>query len=58
MNFEDEDVIVGDLIRISGSLFEKHYNILNVNNFTLTLDDEMPVSGSNLEFFIYKNERQ
>lgn len=58
INFEDNEIIAGDLIRINNDLFEKKYIILAVSNNSLVLNDTMPISLSELDFFIYPNEEE
>ena len=46
----------GDLIKIVDSNFAKHYTILNVSGNLLTLNDTMPITASNVTYYLYKNE--
>lgn len=55
-NFTALDIIPGYLIRIDDGYFEKHYVILSVSGNNLVLNDDMPVSSSSLNFYLYKNE--
>lgn len=51
-------VVPGDLIRINDSRFEKHYTVLDVTSSTLLVNDDMPVSDTNLSFNMYHNEEE
>lgn len=57
-DFIEENVQIGDLIRINNENFEKHYTILNITTNTLTLNDYMPISMSGLLYNIYHNEEE
>lgn len=57
-NFITSGVIAGDLIRIDDPDFEKHYTILAVNAHSLVLNDEMPLSLTNLSFSIHREEEE
>ncbi len=57
-DFEAEGVLAGYILRIDDSMFEEvyfadHYLILNVDGNELTLNDTMPISLSDLAFYIY-----
>jgi hypothetical protein len=56
IDFELFDVIPGDLLRIDDGYYENHYTILDVDGYTLTLNDDMPATNSGLDFFVYHNE--
>lgn len=58
INFEDEGIVPGNLIRIDGYQFENHYVILEVSGNILTLNDDMPISSSGLVFNIYTDDEE
>lgn len=57
-NFINENVKIGDLIRINDGYFNKHYTILNITSSTLVLNDDMPITATNLSYDIYHNEEE
>lgn len=55
IDFEDEGVQAGWLLKIEETGFEEYYLITEVIGNTLILSDEMPLSTSNSDFRIYSN---
>ena len=57
-NFTNLGVLPGYVIRIISIGFLNSYTILAVNGNTLTLNDNMPITTSGLQFFIYNGVGQ
>jgi len=56
IDFSLQDIEVGNLIRVDNDALPIFYTILEIDGYNLIIDDDLPVSISNDDFYIYGNE--
>lgn len=55
-NFQIQGVLPGYLIRVDATGLQGTYNIIQVSGNTVTITDDLPVTLSNVTFYIYSGE--